>query len=86
MRHISSFTLVRFTKSSRRHRIGHARAMHVMNSVDPVVEPATRWADEKWHWFGADDRGLELEITGVVISKEEILIIHVMPRMFRRNA
>jgi hypothetical protein len=35
-------------------------------------------------WIGVDDRGLELEIAGVEFE-DEILVIHAMPRDFRRR-
>jgi hypothetical protein len=35
-------------------------------------------------WIGVDDRGLELEIAGIEFE-DEILVIHVMPRDFRRK-
>jgi len=35
-------------------------------------------------WIGIDDRGLELEITGIQFE-DEIFIIHVMPTNFRKR-
>jgi len=37
--------------------------------------------ESKLHWIGVDNRGLELEITGIE-TEDEIFIIHVMPTAF----
>jgi len=49
-------------------------------------EPLQDCADgtERRKWIGVDDRGLELEIVGVVLDDGTLLIIHVMPTSFRR--
>ncbi|OMC46866.1 hypothetical protein A5742_25365 [Mycolicibacterium fortuitum] len=74
----------RFTRSSRKHKIGreHARAA-MLNAV--WVE--TRHSDlgPVGIFVGTDDRGLELEI-GVVGANETVdmwIVLHVMPRNFR---
>jgi hypothetical protein len=41
--------------------------------------------DQKLLWIGKDDRGLELEIVAVKLA-EHFLVIHVMPRNFRRRS
>ena len=75
---------VRFTQSARKHRIGRAHALHVMNTVEPVVTPATDEMDERRSWIGQDDRGVELEITAIVFA-DYLLVIHVMPTQYRRK-
>lgn len=85
MRHITSFMRIMFAQSSRRHRIGKAHALFVMNAGNAVVEPATGWSQEKWSWVGFDDRGLELEVVAVLTGPATLLVIHVMPYGFRRN-
>jgi len=40
--------------------------------------------DQKLLWIGYDDRGLELEVIALELV-ESILVIHVMPRSFRRR-
>jgi hypothetical protein len=75
---------VRFTQSARKHRIGRAHALHVINSVKPVVTPATDELDERRSWIGEDDRGVELEIVAVVLP-DYLLVIHVMPTQYRRT-
>ncbi len=76
---------VRFTQSTRRHRIGRAHALHVMNTVEPTIVPATDDREERRSWIGLDDRGLELEIVAVVVDPDLLLVIHVMPTDLRRN-
>jgi hypothetical protein len=76
---------VRFTQSARKHRIGRAHALHVLNTVNPVITPATSVASERRTWIGPDDRGVELEIVGVV-APDCLLIIHVMPTQFRKKS
>jgi hypothetical protein len=75
---------VRFTRSARKHRIGRAHALYVMNACDPVVTPATEQHRERRTWTGADDRGVELEIVAVA-EPEYLLVIHVMPAQYRRR-
>ncbi len=75
---------LKFTRSSRRLRIGRAHAMHVINSVEPEVT-LNEWDEEEYLWVGADDRGVTLEIAGVVVEDDLLLVLHVMPRRFRRK-
>lgn len=76
----------KFTQPTRRHRIAKGRALAVMNTVEPVEslrEDGTRVRT----WVGMDDRGLELEVVGLVITDDQgplMLVIHVMPRSFRK--
>lgn len=75
---------VRFTRSTRKHRIGRAHALHVMNTSEPAITPATTDASERRTWIGPDDRDLELEIVAVV-EPDYLLVIHVMPTDLRRR-
>lgn len=75
---------VRFTQSARRHRIGKARALHVMNNVEPIRVGADDELQERLLWIGPDDRGLELEVIAIA-EPDHIPVIHVMPRQFRRR-
>ncbi len=75
---------VRFTQSARRHRIGKARALHVINSTEPTVVPADEATREQLVWVGPDDRGLDLEVVAIV-EPDYLLVIHVMPYRFRRR-
>ena len=70
-------------QSARKHRVGRGHALHVMNTGEPIVSPATDDRAERRTWIGNDDRGLELEIVAVVLA-DELLVIHVMPTALRR--
>jgi hypothetical protein len=76
---------VRFTQSARRHRIGKAHALHVMNTIDPEVTPADDTHRERRLWIGPDDRGPDLEVIAIV-EPDYLLVIHVMPHHFRRSS
>lgn len=75
--------MVRFTQLARKHRIGRAHALYVMDTSEPTVleEP-----DEprRLVWLGADDRGLMLEIVAIE-TPDYLLVIHVMPHDLRRR-
>ncbi len=75
---------VRFAKSARKHRIGKAHALFVLESYEPTLVLASVGQDQKLLWIGQDDRGLELEVIALELS-DCILVIHVMPRIFRRR-
>ena len=75
---------VRFSRSARKHRIGKAHALFVMERSEPIVVRADDLEDERWFWVGVDDRGLELEIVAIVLP-EALLVIHVMPAHYRRR-
>ena len=80
---IIQFVQVKFTQSRRKHRVGRAHVFHVLNTVEPRVIPATAHTSEHREWIGPDDRGVELEIIGVV-EPDYLLIIHVIPLHYRR--
>lgn len=75
---------IRFTRSARKHRIGKARAMRVISSVEPTLVPPAEKYDEQWVWTGEDDRGVELHIVGVE-RPDCMLIIHVQPTSFEHQ-
>ena len=75
---------VRFTRSSRKHKVGRVHALDVIDSVAPVEVAATDEFDARKVWIGLDDRGVELEIVAVVLQAE-LLVIHVMPTARRRK-
>jgi hypothetical protein len=70
---------VRWTKSTRKHRIGRAHALHVMARTTPIQD-GDRLIRE-----GPDDRGVELEIVAIVLDEDSLLVIHVMPSRYRRR-
>ena len=86
MRHISSFPRVAFTQSARKHRIGRRHARYVMDNTMPLISKASLGSQEEWRWVGPDDRGVVLEILGIVIAPDSMLVIHVMPHSFRRSS
>lgn len=59
--------------------------MHVISTYPPILVERPMDGDEQWTWVGPDDRGLELEIVGVVPEPTTLLVIHVMPYAFRRK-
>ncbi|NBY14727.1 MAG: hypothetical protein EBQ72_00005 [Actinobacteria bacterium] len=76
--------LVRFAKSARKHRIGKAHVLHVLEKYEPTIVLAPETKDSHLLWTGMDERGLELEVVAVMLA-EYLLVIHVMPRTFRRR-
>ncbi len=72
-----------FTRKSRKHKIGKARIYYVIENSFPLNVEVEIGQERRIKWIGQDQRGLELEIVGVVLSGK-ILIIHVMPTHFRR--
>ncbi len=75
---------IRFTSDARKHKIGAAHARFVVENNVAERTPGQNEFEHRLFWVGIDDRGLELEIAGIEFE-EEILIIHVMPRDFRRR-
>lgn len=75
---------VRFVRSSRKHRIGKAHALHVIDNSPPTDLPAVEDFDPRRVWRGLDDRGLELEVVAIILPTE-LLVIHVMPTSLRRK-
>lgn len=76
---------MRFAKSARKHRIGKAHVLFVLESCEPIPVLTSDGEDQKLLWIGRDDRGLELEVIAMELS-DCILVIHVMPRNFRRRS
>ena len=72
-----------FAKSARKHKIGRAHALFVIAKNAPVEFAALAGKSSRLYWIGQDSRGVELEIIGLQLESQ-ILIIHVMPRNFRR--
>jgi hypothetical protein len=76
---------LRFYRSARKHRIGQRHALYVVRSGPPAIVPATDpGREDRWVWIGLDDRGIELEVIGVLTDKA-LVIIHVMPTALRRR-
>lgn len=73
---------VRFTRGARKHRVGKASALHVMERAEPERVPDERYGNEKLVWIGEDERGRELEVVAVV-KPDCLLVIHVFPTALR---
>lgn len=81
--------LTAFAKSTRKHRIGRARVLFVIENNPRIMRVNSIGETIIW-WLGEDDRGVELEIGAIhkpdLRSGEMImLIIHVMPTALRRK-
>ena len=75
---------IRFAQSARKHRIGTARAMFVMEN-NPFQTLVNDVGDKVQQiWIAVDDRGLELEVVAVVLGNC-LLVTHVMPTALRRR-
>ena len=72
---------IRFTKNARRHKIGQSHALFVIENNEPMRMPGLLDYESRLIWIGIDNRGLELEITGIE-SEDEIFIFHVMPTTY----
>ena len=75
---------IRFTQSARKHRIGKAHAKCVIRNYGFTFVQGGVGKKDKLFWIGNDDRGLELEIVAL-ISNDYLLVIHVMPTVFRKE-
>jgi hypothetical protein len=74
---------IRFAQSARKHRIGKARAMFVMENNR--FQTLARDDDKVQQiWVALDDRDLELEVIAVVLVNC-LLVTHVMPTALRRR-
>ncbi len=73
--------VVRWYRSARRHRVGKAHAMHVINSVEPERVPASSASDARLVWIGRDDRGVKLQI----VALDLVDAVVVMPTSLRRQ-
>lgn len=74
---------IRFTRTSRRHRIGRASARRI-GTVEPDVATDEITGDQTYSWLGPDERGRELEIVAVDRS-DCVLVLHVMPTHYRNR-
>jgi hypothetical protein len=77
------FTRIKFTKASRKHKIGKAHVLHLMQT-EPTrgVRPT---GELELSWQGPDDRGVDLEVTAAVTPDGLVLVLHVMPTALRRK-
>lgn len=75
---------IRFIKSARKHRIGKSHALYVIERNEPIRDFGRDDFETKLYWQGFDDRGVELEIVGVELGGQ-IVVIHVMQMSYRRR-
>ena len=73
---------VRFTQSSRRHRLVRARIVEAMESVHPL--PHGPEDEQRYLWWGRDARGLAIEVIAVDLP-DYLLVIHAMPLSMQRR-
>ncbi len=78
---ILDLTGLRVVRSGRRHKVGVAHIVVVMNTVDPIQ------VGDQLLFVGVDDRGIELEIVAVPDDRnpETLAVIHAMPTEFRKG-
>lgn len=75
---------VRFTRSSRKHRVGRTNARHVIETMPPTISIHPATGAQLLSWIGNDHRGRELEI--VAVDRPDcLLVIHVMLTIYRRK-
>lgn len=74
---------IRFSRSSRKHKIGRVAAIEALRDAGTPRE----LEDGKLLWIGTDARGRELEIIAIVAAEDAdlVIIIHVMPTSFRKK-
>lgn len=75
---------IKFTQAARKHRIGKARVTYVVENYEYLELKSDDEKKIQYVWVAEDDRGIELEIIGVVLESY-VLITHVMPTSFRRR-
>lgn len=76
--------VVRFARTARRHLVGRAHVLYVMERSEPHLVPATREdRSDEYLWVGLDDRGIELEVVAVE-RPDCLLVIHAMPTHYHR--
>ena len=78
---ILDMTGIRVVRSGRRHKVGVAHIVAVMNTVNPVQ------VGDQLLFVGVDDRGIELEIIAVPDDRnpETLAVIHAMPTDLRKG-
>jgi hypothetical protein len=75
---------IRFTRGSRKHRIGKKSAYHVIAMTAATITTDPDTGETTLSWVAGDERGRELEI--VAIERPDCyLVIHVMPTHYRKK-
>ena len=52
--------VIRFTRKSRKHKIGKAHALFIIENNELIREPGFEDFEYKLYWQGIDSRGVEL--------------------------
>jgi hypothetical protein len=75
---------LRFTRGSRKHRVGKKSAYHVIAMTAATITTDADTGETTLSWVADDERARELEI--VAIEKPDCyLVIHVMPTHYRKK-
>ena len=69
---------IRFTRSARKHRVGRARVVYVVEHPCVVVRQIRPDEREVVMFLGDDDTGRALEVGAVEVSEDLLLVIHAM--------
>lgn len=70
---------IEFAQSARRHRIGKARARHVVQHPRAqFVVPDSNGRDDRILFLGDDQTGRALEVMAVELADERLYVIHAM--------
>ena len=77
---------IQFAQNARKHKIGKAHALYVMEHYASVREYGVDSKENRLKWRGFDDRNLELEIEVIELTQDHWLVVHVMPARFRRRS
>jgi len=73
---------IRFANSATRHGIARARSRYVVEhcgqaiSVPAAMDP--KWQAERLLFLGDDMNGIPLEVMGIELEEENLLVIHAM--------
>jgi hypothetical protein len=70
--------------ATRKHRIGIARIIAVMENADVVKPTMTKRGEPGTFYQGYDNRGREIELI-VVEGEDYDLVVHAMPVDYRRR-
>ena len=74
---------IRFTRSSRKHRVGRKSAYHVIAMTAADITTDQQTGETTLTWIGSDERGREPEV--VALDRPDcFLVIHVMPTHYRK--
>lgn len=75
---------IRIIGSARKHGISRTRIAEALERQVFANTLPLAGSDPKIGFLGTDERGVEIEIIGVVLPRQ-LLIIHAMPAAYRRR-